>query len=287
MKYIEPLFRPPAETDSLIFQVAYGCPWNRCRFCGMYKGVSYRRREMAEVLAEVRLAGRRYPKTRRIFLADGDVMRLPYDNLREILEACRQAFPRLARVNVYANASSILAKNPEQLRGLRGLGLNTLYLGLESGDEELLQLVDKEDSVSDMVEAVRLAQENGLRCSVMVLLGLGGKKNSDRHVAETTRAVNAMKPRLLSALRFIEVPGAKMFDGYDTVSEALSVRELRGLVAGFDLDRTVFAANHASIPFPVQGRLPADRDKLLELLDEILASGRLDEHGPGRTPFWL
>jgi len=283
----EPVFRPPAEADSLILQVAYGCPHNRCRFCGMYKGVRYAVRDRDEVLAEIVRAGRAWPETPRVFLADGDVMALSFARLREILAALNAAFPRLARVNLYANGSSILAHSPAELRELRALKLNTLYLGLESGDEDLLRAVDKGETASGMTEAVRRAKDSGLRVSVMVLLGLGGREGSARHAAATAAVLNAMQPNLLAALRYIEVPGSRPWPGYAPVSERGAVCELRNLLLELALERTVFAANHASNPLPIKGMLPRDHARLVAETDAMLASGQLDPEGPGPLPWSL
>ena len=286
-KYKEPLFRPPAEADSLIFQVAYGCPHNKCRFCGMYKGVRYSLRGMEESLAEFIETAKHYPDTRRIFLADGDVMLLPFEMLKTYLNALNSLFPRLTRVNVYANGSSILDKTDEQLKELKKLKLSTLYLGFESGSQELLDLVNKGEKVEPMIEAVQRAQAVGLRCSVMVLLGLGGKSHSKEHARLSALALNKMQPRLLSALRFVEVPNTKMFDGYETCSEYEAVSELRDIIAGLELKRTVFRANHRSNPIPLEGRFPNNKGDLLALLDSQLASGDLDKDSPGMTPLFL
>jgi len=286
-KYKEPLFRPPAEADSLIFQVAYGCPHNKCRFCGMYKGVRYSLRGMEESLAEFIETAKRYPGTRRVFLADGDVMLLPFEMLKTYLNALNSLFPRLTRVNVYANGSSILDKTDEQLKELRRLKLSTLYLGFESGSQELLDLVNKGEKVEPMIESVQRAQAAGLRCSVMVLLGLGGKSYSKEHARLSALALNKMQPRLLSALRFVEVPNTKMFDGYKTCSEYEAVSELRDIISGLELNRTVFRANHRSNPVPLEGRFPHDKQILLNLLDRQLQSGDLDKNGPGMTPLFL
>ena len=287
MNYREPLFRPPAEADSLIFQVAYGCPHNSCRFCMMYKTVRYQERPLEKVLAEIKAAGRRYADARRVFLADGEVMFLDYSVLKLILTALNQALPRLARVNVYANGTAIMAKTAGQLRELRDFKLNTLYLGLETGDQKLLDLVNKRETVDAMVAAVRLAQDCGLKCSVMALLGLAGKNGSAGHAQQTAEALNRMQPRLLSFLRFIEVPGVNMFPGYEAVTEYEAVRELRQMLAALELERTVFRANHSSNPAPLEGRFPQDKQKLLEEVDGLLRSSRLDRQGPGHLPFWL
>ena len=287
MNYREPLFRPPAEADSLIFQVAYGCPHNCCRFCGMYKYSRYEEREYDEVLGDFKKGARKYPETQRIFLADGDAMILPFEKLKNYLLKLNEMFPKLTRVNLYANGSSILAKTKEQLCELRQLKLHTLYLGLETGDEDLLKLINKGETAEKMIEAVRISQECGLRCSVMVLLGLGGEKGSEKHALETAAVLNKMQPRLLSALRFVEVPGTKMFTGYETVSEYEAVCELRKMIENLELVKTVFRANHASNPAPLEGRFPNDKANLLAGLDHLISRGGLDRKGTGQLPFWL
>ena len=287
MKYTEPLFRPPAEAYSLIFQIAYGCPHNSCRFCGMYKGVRYSQRKSDDVRAEIAKAAQLYPETKRIFLADGDVMLLPFDELKLILTELNRKFANLARVNIYANGSSILAKSAEELCELRTLKLNTLYMGLESGDEEVLKLVTKGETAENMVNAVQLAQKCGLKCSVMALLGVAGRKLSAKHAEKTAQTLSIMQPRLLSILRFIEVPGLKMFDGYETVSEYEAVKELHEIVSRLELNRTVFTANHASNPIPLKGRFPQDKERLLSEIKMIMNSNQLDRKGQGPLPAYL
>lgn len=285
MKYSERLFRPPAEAHSLIFQVAYGCPHNTCRFCGMYKDVQYRVRSMDEVLSEFAEAALRYPETRRVFLADGDVMVLSFERLRALLQELNRSFPRLARVNVYANGSSIAAKSDQELVELRSLKLNTLYVGLESGDEELLEKVDKGETAEGMCDAVRRAQAVGFTCSVMVLLGIGGREGSARHADATAKILNRMQPRLLSALRFVEVPGSDMYTDYEVVTEYEAVTELICILQELELEKTVFRANHSSNPVPLAGRFPKDRDGLVAQLKSLLP--HLDTNGPGRLPLSL
>ena len=284
MNYREPLFRPPAEAESLIFQVAYGCPHNTCRFCGMYKTVRYQLRNEDEILAEIREAGNRYGDSRRIFLADGDVMAMPFDRLKRILDELNAAFPRLARISLYANGSSILMKTPEQLQTMRERKVHTLYMGLESGSQTVLDLFGKTERVEDMIAAVQTAQECGFRLSVMILLGLGGRNYREEHIAGTVRTLNRMQPALLSALRYIRIPGLVLPPEYIPVSEYAVVEELRRIIAGLALERTVFRANHTSNPLPLSGRFLADREKLLSVLDSELASGSLDREGPGREP---
>ena len=210
------LFRPPAEGDSLIIRVADGCPYNACTFCGMYKDVHYREYDAEALGREFARAHRTWPDANRVFLADGDVMALPFERLREMLTSLDELFPDLARINLYANGHSILQKTEEQLRELRSLRLHTLYMGLESGDDETLKAVCKRESASEMVEAALRAQSCGLRMSVIILTGLGGRERTREHAAATASALNQMQPRLLSALRLIPVPNTSLY------AEALS-----------------------------------------------------------------
>ncbi len=269
----------------MIFQVARGCPHNTCRFCAMYKGVRYRVRPEGEVLAEMAAEGARQPDVRRIFLADGDVMALPYKRLRAMLEALNRAFPLLSRVNLYANGSSIQAKSDAELEDLRRLKLSTLYVGLETGDDDLLRALDKRETAAGMTTAVQRAQSAGLRCSVMVLLGLGGSEGSERHADRTAVVLNRMQPRLLSALRFVDVPGTAMPAGFKPVSEHGVIVEMIRMLRGLELEKTVFRANHTSNPIPLEGRLPRDRDALVAGLEALLPG--LDRVGPGDLPMFL
>ena len=282
----EPLFRPPAEADSLLLQVDQGCPYNRCAFCGMYADVPFRRLGLLEVAALLEDA---FPEARRVFLSDGDALRRPFADLRAILELLAKRLPALARVNAYATGTAIAGKSDAELRGLRSLKLHTLYLGLESGDEAVLRDMRKGESAELMTREALRAQACGLHLSVMVLLGLGGRQRSREHARATAAALNRMQPRLLSALRVIPVPGTELLRRVEQglfaeLSEHEAVSELRVLLAGLDLSRTVFRANHASNVVPLEGSLPRDKARLLAELDELLESGRLDRDSPGPMP---
>jgi len=287
-----PLFRPPAEADSLILQVDQGCPYNRCTFCGMYQTIPYQRRSFPEISALITREARYAPDTRRIFLADGDVMRRPFEELKTILMMLSEQFPALTRVNLYATGSAIRSKTDAELLELREWKLHTLYLGLESGDEVTLRAVRKGETAADMIEAGRRAQACGLRVSVMILLGLGGRTRLREHAGATATALNAMQPRLLSALRVVPIPGTKLHreveaGAFTLITERQVVEELRLIVQSLELTNTVFRANHSSNIIPLEARLPRDKARLLSQLDVLLASGHLDSHTPGELPLWL
>jgi radical SAM superfamily enzyme YgiQ (UPF0313 family) len=168
------VIRPPSEADSYILQVTYGCSHNRCTFCGTYLDKPFRARPPDEVQQDIQLAGRLLSGTRRVFLADGNAMVLSTNRLTAILESLSAVFPDLQRVSAYANARDLLTKGPDDLRRLRALGLRLIYLGLESGHDEVLRRVGKDATAAEMIAAVQLAHAADMRVSVIGLLGLGG-----------------------------------------------------------------------------------------------------------------
>lgn len=286
------MFRPPAEADSVLIRVADGCPHNACLFCAMYRNVPYQVHGQAAVERSIALAALARPDARRVFLADGDVLALPAQALQDILERLRQAFPRLARVNCYASGTAMAEKSDAQLEALRNLGLHTLYLGLESGCDEVLRRMGKGGTVRDMIDGCVRAQNAGLCVSVMVLIGVGGQELSAAHARQTAVALNAMQPALLSCLRLVPIDNTPLArriaqGSFAPLTQEQSVRELRDILAGLDLARTVFRADHSSNVLPLSGRLPRDRDRLLRELDELLECGVLDKDGPGAMPATL
>jgi radical SAM superfamily enzyme YgiQ (UPF0313 family) len=281
------LYRPPGEADNLIIRVADGCPWNGCKFCGMYKGVTYHFQGLEKAEQEVYKAWKTWPAARRIFLADGDVMHLSFQTLEKILTSINHTFEGVVRISLYANGASILAKTDDELRRLKALKLHTLYMGLESGDEQTLREMNKQETAENMIEAGRRAQAAGLRMSVMVLTGLAGAEGSSRHAQATARALNEMQPRLLSALRLVTVPNTPIYKTFKMVTEFEAVTELREMIAHLELDSTVFRADHSSNIVPLEARFPKDKPRLLARLDALLASGRLDKNSPGNLPWSL
>ena len=287
------MFRPPAEAYSLLLRVANGCPWNSCRFCGMYKGVRHGVVPREEWTEDLSVQAATDPGSRRVFLADGDVMHLPTESLLDILQAVNNALSRLARIGSYANGASILRHSPEALRQMRELKLHTLYMGLESGDAGVLREADKRETGEEMLEAALRAQVAGLRMSVMVLIGLGGRPAYDAHVRSTVSILNRMKPRQLSFLRMIPVPNTPIGQAWDRgerddfLSEREAVMQMRDLIEGLTECTSVLTANHVSNVVPIEGRLPRDRERLTGMLDAVLAANRLTSDGPGTFPLSL
>ncbi len=287
-----PVYRPPAEADSLILQLAHGCPHNTCAFCGMYKQMRYVVHTADEADAIIAEGATHFPDASRIFLADGDIMHLAADDLIRILERIHKRFNRVCRISLYANGRSILEKTDEELRAMRNLKLHTLYMGLESGLSSILTSMHKPDTVDDMIAACVRSQAAGLRLSVMVLIGLAGRSSSLEHARVTAGVLNRMQPRLLSALRVIPVAGTKLYEEYaagrfEMLSEREAVLELLELVEYLQLDSTVFRSDHSSNIIPVKARLPRDQSSVVQLLEQLTTSGKLDDGSPGPLPSWL
>ena len=280
MRYKGIVIRPPSEAGSYILQVTYGCSHNSCTFCPTYKGVRFSTRPLEEVLEDIREASALMPETRRVFLADGNALALPMENLTEMMESLAAAFPYLERVGIYANGRDIEGKSSEDLSELRRLGLGIIYLGLESGDDSVLKRVRKVDSSDAMVRAVIKARQCGLQVSVIVLLGLAGREGSGDHAIKSAETVSKMNPDYLSALTVMVVPGTPLYreqqDGkFFLPDQEGLLAELRLFLEHCELDGCTFRTNHASNYLPLKGVLSKDKQRLVEAIDRAIGRPEL------------
>ena len=203
MYYDMPLYRPPSEAYSLIFQVTLGCSHNRCAFCIMYRKKKFRIRPWEELKADILEAALSYRGINRIFLADGDALVIDTDYMLQISNFLYEKFPALERVSAYANPANLLEKSKEDLQRIRKAGLQMLYFGIETGDDELLVKIKKRATAQEMIISAKKAIDAGFVLSATVILGLAGKKGSERHALETARVCSAINPHYLSALTLI------------------------------------------------------------------------------------
>ncbi len=280
MRYEGKLYRPPSEAHSFILQATIGCSWNKCVYCDMYREKSYRVRSLDESLEDIDMAAREHgPEVHKMFVADGDALILDMDHWEPILERARARFPNLRQVSCYAMASNVLEKSEQDLLRLKELGLTLLYIGPESGDDETLRRIAKGGNFDDHAEAARKLRASGMRQSVIFLLGAGGVARSAEHAMGSGRLVTAMDPDFLSALTLTVVPGTPMArmeeKGLFELPDVLGLLgELRTIVAEAQPTRSIFRTNHASNYLPLSGRLPRDRERLVEVLDDAL-SGKI------------
>ncbi len=278
MRYEGNIFRPPSEADSLLLQATIGCSHNRCAFCAMYRDKRFRVRKLEEVLEDIQLVAERIGRSglvKRVFLCDGDAMVLPAAHLLKILVALEEGFPDLQRVGIYANARDILKKSEAELRELVRHKLGIFYLGLESGSDRILKRMEKGASAGEMVEAVKKAQECGMKSSVIYLLGLGGRKLWREHAVESARVVSQMNPNYLSALTVTVIPGTPLAAAiergeFQLPSPEELAMELKVFLEQVDVKGSVFRSNHASNYVPLGGRLPKDKERLVAELEAAI-----------------
>jgi len=275
LQYSEPVFRPPSEARSLILQATIGCSHNKCKFCGMYKMKDFRIRKFDDFRKDVDTVAGEHPGIRRVFLADGDALIIKTELMLKILSYLYQSFPRLERVTAYANPSNILQKNKNDLKMIRNEGLTILYLGVESGDNDLLARVDKGATRAEIVESGRKAIEAGFTLSTTVIIGLGGKAGSERHARDTATILNEIQPHYIGALMLMlqgldDYFAAEVGGNWEPLNQEEFLRELKILVEGLNLRDSVFRSNHASNYLPLGGDFPRDKEKLLKTIDYAL-----------------
>ena len=275
MIYDEPLYRPPSEAYSLIFQVTIGCSHNKCSFCAMYKSKKFRIRSKIDIFRDMEEMAARYNKVRRIFLADGDALVLKTQDLKDILQKIRELFPYCERVGIYATPGDILRKSPEELKSLKEHGLGIVYLGIESGSDKILKDIDKGADSKDMIKAGRRITDSGIKLSVTLISGLGGKDDWQEHAKESARVINAINPDYLGLLTLLIEPGTRMYDmvkegTFKLLSTEEVALETQMLIRNLELENCIFRSNHASNYFSLAGTLSHDKGKLLEQLDNVL-----------------
>lgn len=275
ISYQEPLFRPPSEAYSLILQVTYGCSWNRCAFCEMYSTKKFQIRDEAEILEEIKKASQYYPDIKKVFLADGDALVLPMPLLLSVLNSIRVAFPGVNRISSYALPRNILNKTEDELKQLYDAGLKLIYLGIESGDDEVLRIINKGETYDSTSLALKRFHAVGMHSSVMILLGLGGKKFSQQHAINSAKIVNETQPLYCSTL-VLSFPfdvshfKKKFKEDYQEMNVRDLLEELRLFISNTELNSTVFRSDHASNYLSLKGTLGRDKEKLISEIDKAL-----------------
>jgi radical SAM superfamily enzyme YgiQ (UPF0313 family) len=274
--YDYPLYRPPSEANSVIFQVTLGCSFNKCSFCNMYRTKDYSERSWEEIKNEIDLVSKSYPQTEKIFLADGDALNLSTSRLVQILDYLKGKFPNLDRISCYAMPKNLLQKSSDELDLLNTRGLNMFYVGIETGHDAVLKKITKGATAKSIIEACRRAKKSGFILSCMVILGIGGKKYSVEHIKETARVVSEVSPNFLAALTLILEDGVydefmqKFGEKFEPLDDTSILDELEILVSNIKPSTSVvFRANHASNVYSIGGNLPDDKDKILSLVRNL------------------
>ena len=268
MRYYGSVYRPPSEAYSLIVQVTYGCSHNTCAFCGMYKEKRFALRPLAEVLEDFRLARQYYRNVGRIFLADGDALVRKVSDLVTILDTIRELFPECERVSSYASPTSLQIRTDEELQLLRDKGLTLLYMGLESGCDDVLKLMRKGHSSAEIVACGQKVKRNGIGLSITAITGLGGPELMEAHAVDTAKALNAMNPEYIGILTLVVEDGTPLQDWvregkFRLLTPAQVLQETKLMVESFDSPGSVFRMNHASNYLSLKGTLNEDKEAML------------------------
>ncbi len=288
IRYVEPVFRPPSEAESLILPVTDGCSWNQCTFCEMYTAPQkqFRARSEEEVLESIRLTGQRYgDQIRRVFLADGDALVLPTRRLLSILEAIRIHMPAVRRISSYCLPRNLRKKSQADIDELAAAGLTMAYVGAESGDDAVLAAVSKGETFDTTCEALDKLGTAGITRSVMILNGLGGKALSAQHADNSARLANATQPEYLATL-VVSFPQGEQrlragFPGWEPLSQHELFVEMERFLSGLELKRTVFRSDHASNWLVLKGTLGSDKERLLQQVRQAISAPQAAHLRPG------
>jgi radical SAM superfamily enzyme YgiQ (UPF0313 family) len=275
MHYEGMCIRPPSEAFSILLQVTLGCSHNKCTFCGTYREKRFAIKDDKVILGDILFASKYMKRQDKLFLMDGDALIIPQKRLMWILDRVREHLPWVRRVGAYANAKSIGRKTPEELKVLKENGLGILYYGVETGDDELRKRINKGSDSETCIAMGRKVKAAGIKLSVTVLLGIGGREGSLRHARETGRLLSGMDPDFVGALTVMVIPGTALYEElqrgeFVLPDEKELMVELKEMIESTNLTRGLFYSNHASNYLPVKARLPRGKQEALDFIDRAL-----------------
>ena len=275
MHYEGMMIRPPSEANSILLQVTLGCSHNKCTFCGTFRDKRFDIKKDDIIFEDIEFARQNCRRQNRLFICDGDAMIVPQKRLVKILKQIRNRLPWVERVGLYANTKGIGMKSDEQLKELKELGVKLVYMGLESGDDQILKEIRKGADSVKMIKMGKRIKESGIQLSVTVLVGLGGKERSKSHALETGRVLSAIDPDFVGALSLMLVPGTELNDQFqkgefELINPEEMLEELGLMISSTNLSNGLFHANHASNYLPIRAKLPEEKEKTLELISQAL-----------------
>ncbi len=267
--------RPPSEADSILLQVTVGCSHNKCTFCGTYKEKRFRIKEWDIIYHDILFASRYMRRQKRLFLMDGDALIIPQRKLLPLFESVNQHLPWLERIGTYGNAKSLRKKSLEELIVLREKKLGIIYLGVESGDERVLKRINKGATPEDYIRVAKKVKDAGIKLSVTVLLGIGGRELSLEHARKTGELLSLMDPDYVGALTLMLLPNTPLFEEHRRgrfimPDKYQMLRELREMLEYTHLSSGLFISNHASNYLPIRVQFPYGKEDALRTIDMAL-----------------
>lgn len=272
--YSQPLYRPPSEARSMIIQVTEGCSHNKCRFCYMYKDKQFRLKSKEEIKEHIEWLRPMYKNPNRIFLADGNVLCLKTEKILELLNYIKNEFPNVQRISSYAGPLDLLRKSEEELKSIREAGLVLLYMGVESGSDKVLSMMNKGVSQREMIEAGQKAINAGFKFSCMIISGLGGREYMKEHAVESAKVISLINPHYFSLLRLVVEEKSELTEDvrqgkFHLLTPLQVLDENIIMLENMELTDCIFRANHVSNHINQAGTLNQDKDKLVERLKKF------------------
>lgn len=275
MRYEGSLYRPPSEAYSLIIQATIGCTHNGCTFCSMYKDKTFRIRPTKDTIEDLKIAREKYKNVSRIFIADGDALAIENKKLEKILSFIKESFPECQRIGIYGSPKAIASKSHGELIQLKKLGLGIIYLGVESGSDMILKKINKGVTSREMVLAGKKAINAGIKLSITIISGIGGKEDTYEHATESARIINEIDPHYIGLLTLTVEKDTPLYDDVQSGKfEVLSPQEIlfetRRMVENLDVDDCIFRSNHVSNYVSLKGTLMKDKYLIIDQINEAL-----------------
>ena len=278
MRYEGAIWRPPSEARSYLLQVTMGCAHNKCTFCSMYRDKPFRVRDKNEVIEDLYMARKAYSYVDRVFLCDGDALCLPTEVLLFIMSKIYEILPEVERISLYGAPKDVLRKTPDELKQLHEAGLEFIYIGAESGSDEILKDIQKGVTRDEIIEAVQKIEAAGIKASVTFIAGLGGREKWREHAIETGKMISELGASYVSVLTLLVYEGAplaediksgkfKILSAEEAVEETLLMMENINITSG---KTSIFRSNHATNYVTLKGDLPADNERFIAQLKYAL-----------------
>lgn len=283
MHYDEMVFRPPQEARTLLLQVTYGCSHNKCTYCSMYKNVKFKMSPIDEIISDLKECRLYYSNIDRIFLLNGDAFCLSYNRLKDLCKLILEYLPNIKTITMYASIINIINKTVDELKELRSLGVNDLYIGLETGNEQALKDVNKGSTAKDAIRELKKLEQAGISYKIMVMTGIMGKGNAIINAVDTGRLLSQLNPKGVYALSTVVAPGTKLYEKirkgeFVEASEYERIIEIKTLAENLDFEKeTKFYATHPSNLITIKSRFPKDKDGIIKQLDHMLKTTTEEE----------
>jgi radical SAM superfamily enzyme YgiQ (UPF0313 family) len=272
IQYNEPLFRPPSEARSLILQITLGCSWNKCSFCEMYTSKQFTARKEEDIFKDIDSFIPYADQIRRIFLADGDPLVLSTKRLLSILTKLKKTFPKLQRISTYASPSNLARKSDAELKELYEAGLTLLYVGIESGDSQVLECIQKAETFETTIEGLNKSKAAGMNSSVMIINGVGGQELTHQHAINSAKVLNETQPKYASTLVLTAHKGMEHYKNryqgnFIELTQKELFTEMQTFIGALDLNETIFRSDHASNNLILKGILGRDKHAFLDKIE--------------------